>query len=78
MPYFIVAGVVLGFVLTYGFFVSPSRKLLNSQKEDLKAAKELLDQAQQEREQIKQDLADLQYKLKEAEKDLAFERSKNQ
>ncbi len=77
MPY-IAAGVfILGMALSYGLFARTATKNAKSYLADLEAAKGLLDDAQAERSTLNQKIADLEYKLKEAEKDLAFEQSKN-
>ena len=77
MPFIAGGAFVLGLVISYFLFARGATKKANSYEADLTAAKGLLDDAQKEREQLKQKVADLEYKLKELEKDLAFERSKN-
>ena len=76
MPFIIGGSFILGLLLAYGLFARPALKRVADNKSDLQAAKGLLDEAQQERSQLKQELADLQYKMSELEKDLAFERNK--
>ncbi len=76
MPYILGLSFFIGVVLTYVLLARPALKRVAEHKGDLEAAKKLLDDAQQERTTIKQELADLQYKMGELEKDLAFERSK--
>ncbi len=76
MPFIIGGSFILGLILAYGLFARPAHKLLKEHKADLQAAKGLMDEAQQERATLKQELADMQYKIKELEKDLAFERNK--
>ena len=76
MPFIIGGSFILGLLLAYGLFARPALKRVADNQADLQAAKGLLDDAQQERSQLKQELADLQYKMSEMEKDLAFERNK--
>ncbi|WP_396587468.1 hypothetical protein [Bermanella sp. R86510] len=61
----------LGFVFAYFMLAQPARKLANSHGDDLQEAKGLLENAQSERQELQQKVADLEYKLKEQEKDLA-------
>jgi predicted nucleic acid-binding Zn-ribbon protein len=76
MPYLLGISFVVGVVLTYGLLARPALKRAAEHQADLEAAKNLLDDAQQERATLKQEMADVQYKMGELEKDLAFERSK--
>ena len=76
MPFIIGGSFILGLLLAYGLFARPALKRVADNQADLQSAKDLLDEAQQERSQLKQELADLQYKASELEKDLAFERNK--
>ncbi len=76
MPYILGISFVIGVVLTYGLLTRPALKRVAEHKADLEAAKNLLDEAQHERTTLKQELADVQYRMGELEKDLAFERSK--
>lgn len=77
MPFIAGGAFVLGLVISYFLFARSAANKANSALADLEAAKGLLDDAQAEREQLKQKVADLEYKLKETEKDLAYERSKS-
>lgn len=78
MPFIAGGAFVLGLVISYFLFARGAIKKVEGFSADLEAAKGLLDDAQGEREQLKQKVADLEYQLKETEKDLAFERSKSQ
>jgi len=77
MPAIAAGAFILGLVIAYLIFARPASKKVSAYEEDLKAAKTLLDEAQEEREKLKQDLADCQYKMKELEKDLNHQQSKN-
>ena len=77
MPFIAGGAFVLGLVISYFLFARSAVNKVNSFTADLEAAKGLLDEAQKEREALKQKVADLEYQLKESEKDLAFERSKS-
>jgi septal ring factor EnvC (AmiA/AmiB activator) len=77
MPFIAGGTFVLGLVISYFLFARSAANKANSMSADLEAAKGLLDEAQKEREQLKQKVADLEYQLKEVEKDLAYERSKS-
>lgn len=61
---------VIGLVFAYLVFTLPAKRQADGHTEDLKAAKSLLDEAQKEREALKQKVADLEYQLKETQKDL--------
>ncbi len=75
MIYLAVLGLLVGMLVAYGLFAYPARKSLGVLSEDLKLSKTLIEEAQKDRDQLKQQVADLQYKSHELEKDLAFERS---
>jgi Flp pilus assembly protein TadB len=77
MPYIAAGAFILGMALSYLLFARTASRQSAELKTDLEAAKELLDQAQAERSTLKQRVADLEYKLKELEKDLSFEQSKS-
>lgn len=77
MPFIAGGTFVLGLVMSYFLFARSAVNKANTMSADLEAAKGLLDDAQKEREQLKQKVADLEYQLKETEKDLAYERSKS-
>ena len=76
MPFIATGCFILGMMVAYVLFARTASKNANDYLADLEAAKALLDDAQEERAKLKQQVADLEYKLKEAEKDLAFEQSK--
>jgi septal ring factor EnvC (AmiA/AmiB activator) len=63
--------------LSYLLFARSASKQSVGLKADLQSANELLGQAQEERSTLQQQVADLEYKSKELEKDLSFEQSKN-
>lgn len=77
MPYIAAGTFILGMALSYLMFARSATKKFNDCLADLEAAKGLLDDAQTERSGLKQQVADLEYKLKELEKDLAYEKSKS-
>lgn len=70
MPLIALGAFVLGGLLSYFLFAHTAKKRADECLGDLKAAKGLLEQAQEERAQLKQRVADLDYKVKELEKDL--------
>lgn len=70
MPIIAFGALIVGGLLSYFLFAHTAKKRAAECLEDLKAAKGLLEQAQEERAQLKQRVADLDYKVKELEKDL--------
>jgi septal ring factor EnvC (AmiA/AmiB activator) len=76
MPYIAAAAFILGMALSYFMFARTAANNSKSYLADLEAANALMADAQQERSTLKQQIADLEYKMKELEKDLAFEKSK--
>jgi septal ring factor EnvC (AmiA/AmiB activator) len=76
MPYITAGAFILGMAVSYLLFARTASKQAAEFKADLKSAKDLLDEAEEERSGLKQQLADLDYKAKELEKDLSFEKSK--
>jgi len=76
MIYLVILGFLVGILVAYGLLAYPARKSLGVLNEDLVQSKNLLEEMQKSRDQLKQEVADQQYKLKELEKDLAFERSR--
>jgi len=76
MPYIIAVAFLGGVLVSYFLLARPVRNSLQDHQSHLKESQNLLESAQQERDQLKQQIADLEYKNKELEKDLSFERSK--
>ncbi|MFT6153120.1 MAG: septal ring factor EnvC (AmiA/AmiB activator) [Bermanella sp.] len=76
MPYIAAGAFILGMAVSYLLFARTASKQVVEFKADLRSAKDLLDEAEEERSGMKQQLADLDYKAKELEKDLSFEKSK--
>jgi septal ring factor EnvC (AmiA/AmiB activator) len=77
MPYIAAGAFILGMAVSYLLFARAASKQAADLKADLQSAKDLLDEAQEERSGLKQQLADLEYKAKELEKDLSFEKTKD-
>lgn len=75
MPYLIAVAFLAGVLVSYFLLARPVRKSLQQHQEHIKESQTMLETAQQERDQMKQQIADLEYKNKELEKDLSFERS---
>ena len=78
MPYLLTGAFIVGMLASSFMFARSATKKAQSYLADLEAGKGLMEDAEAERKGLKQQVADLDYKLKEIEKDLAFEKSKNQ
>ncbi len=74
MIYMLAAALVLGIILSYFLFAFPMRKQLREQQSDLMESHRLLQAAKEDKDAMAQKVADLEYKLGESQKDLAFER----
>ncbi len=77
MPFIIAGAFLAGVLVSYFFLARPVRNALKEHQGHLEESQVLLNKAQQERDDMKQKIADLEYKNKELEKDLAFERKKS-
>ena len=77
MPYLIGGAFLAGMLLSYFLLARPVRNKMLQQEEGLKESQSLLEAAVTERDEFKQRIADLEYQNKELEKDISFERSKN-
>ena len=76
MPYIAAGTFILGMAVSYFIFARTATRNSKAYLADLVAANELMEDAQKERATLKQQVADLEYKMKELEKDLAFEKGK--
>lgn len=74
MIYMLAAALVLGIILSYFLFTFPVRNQLKERQADLQESHRLLQAAKEEKDAMKQKVADLEYKLGESQKDLAFAR----
>lgn len=70
MLYFLTGAFLLGVVVSYFFLAMPARRAITTHQDHIKESQSLLEQAKKEREELKQQVADLEYKNKELEKDL--------
>lgn len=70
MPFVLAFVLIGGMGISYLLFAMPMKTALQNARNDLRESEKLLQQASDAQGELKQKVADLEYKLKEAEKEL--------
>lgn len=70
MPFVLAFVLIAGMGISYLLFAMPMKTALKNARNDLRESEALLKQASDAQAELKQKVADLEYKLKETEKEL--------
>lgn len=70
MPFILALVLVAGMGISYLLFAMPLKKALQNARDDLRESEKLLKQASDAQGDLKQKVADLEYQLGDAEKEL--------
>lgn len=70
MPFILALVLVAGMGISYLLFAMPLKKALQNARDDLRESEKLLKQASDAQGDLKQKVADLEYQLRDAEKEL--------
>lgn len=70
MPFVLAFVLIAGMGISYLLFTMPMKTALKNARADLRESETLLKQASDAQVELKQKVADLEYKLKETEKEL--------
>lgn len=70
MPFILALVLVAGMGISYLLFAMPLKKALQNARDDLRESEKLLKQASDTQGDLKQKVADLEYQLRDAEKEL--------
>ncbi|MCP5326600.1 MAG: hypothetical protein H7A09_09805 [Oceanospirillaceae bacterium] len=70
MPFILALVLVAGMGISYLLFAMPLKTALQNARDDLRESEKLLKQASETQGDLKQKVADLEYQLRDAEKEL--------